>query len=161
MCFSLFQVAAGCRALWRRRVVPFPLLSSHVPPCVFPCVLVTPHPHPLLTSSPLLCRHYSPKSPSHPMLGIKPTHCQPNDCLDRPARQPVCLLHHRNMDSVSYSKIFPVCAVIFKHSVSTILQILQTGICWSKNMLTDISILSCGSVSVLSPEWPFILSLVY
>lgn len=36
------------------------------------------------------------------MLGTKPSHCQPDDCLDRSARQLGCLLHHRNMDSVSH-----------------------------------------------------------
>ena len=42
ICCVSCQVAAGCRALWSRRAVPFPLFSSHVSPCVFPCVLVTP-----------------------------------------------------------------------------------------------------------------------
>lgn len=39
------------------------------------------------------------------MLGTTPAPHQPNDCLDRPACQPVCLLHHRNMDRVSFTLI--------------------------------------------------------
>lgn len=77
-----------------------PFFLSCPPLCVSLCVS-DPTPHPPPTWSLPSCRHSSPKPPSHPMLGTKSAHCQPDDCLDRPACQPVCLLHHRDMDSVS------------------------------------------------------------
>lgn len=77
-----------------------PFFLSCLPLCVSLCVS---DPHPPPTWSLPSCRRSRPKPPSHPMLGPKPAHCQPNDCLDRPACQPVCLLHHGNMDRVSYS----------------------------------------------------------
>lgn len=51
-----------------------------------------------LVTSPL--GHYSL------MLWSQAPHRLPNDRLDCPARQPRCLLHYRNMDSVSFSHFF-------------------------------------------------------
>lgn len=88
---------------------PFCPLMPPFPPCVSLCVSApTPPPTPNL----IRCRS-SLKSPSHPMLGTKVAHCQPNDCLDCTTCQLVCLLHHRNMDSVSHSA-WVLYAVTFK-----------------------------------------------
>ncbi|KAJ8005851.1 hypothetical protein DPEC_G00122210 [Dallia pectoralis] len=43
-----------------------------------------------------------PEAPLSLMLWTKPAHCQPNDCLDRLACQPLCLFHHRHMDSLRH-----------------------------------------------------------
>lgn len=105
-----------------------PFFLSCPPLCVSLCVLVTPRPPP--TWFLLSCHHSNLKPPSHPMLGTKPAHCQPNDCLDRPACQPVCLLHHRNMDSVSYSDTL-LC--VLKHNVLTFsgVQMEQVLLFWT------------------------------
>lgn len=88
----------------RSCAIPSFALSCPPLPCVFPlCISYPTSPSSPTWSLPSCC-HSSPKPTSYPMLGTKPAHCQTNDCLDRPACQLVCLLHHRNMDSVSHER---------------------------------------------------------
>ena len=73
---------------------PFP---SHARPPHGLCVCVCP-----LATSPSA----APAGPgpcTAPMRWTPPAPRQPNDCLDRPACQPLSLLHHGNMDRVSES----------------------------------------------------------
>lgn len=104
------------KVLWSRQVVASPslFLLSCPPQCVSLCVS-DPHtparlPAPL---PPVVSPVWSPLC--RPMLGTTAAPRQPNDRLDRPACQPFCLLHHRNMDCVSqlklnhrYKSVFPV-----------------------------------------------------
>lgn len=85
-----------------------PSVLSCLPPCTPLCVrdpttLFLLH-CPASVLPLVLCRHSGPKPPLslNPMLRTQSAHCQPNDCLDRPACQPVCLLHHRDMDSLRH-----------------------------------------------------------
>lgn len=97
----LCRRSRGADALWHRPLC----CSSHVLPGVFPLVSVTPTPQPAPPSVPLP-PVVSPvwKPPCRPMRGTTAAPHQPNDRLDRPACQPVCLLHHGDMDCVSQPK---------------------------------------------------------
>lgn len=102
-------ISASIIPTWRKKpnygvedqenVAFFPILSSLMTP-LCPCFPPTSSlpARPPLPSVLSLCR---PPAPLSLMLWMKLLHCQPNDCLDCSTRQPVCLLHHWNMDSVS------------------------------------------------------------